>query len=97
MKSKGIVVLLGLTLGLLGAHRFYLGQPVWGAAYIAATTMSVIFLALGIGLISLMMTGAMVLVDIFNFLTMSSYKFDLKYNHGIPGNSSGVDLRGGNK
>lgn len=83
MKSKGLVVLLGLTLGLLGAHRFYLGQTAWGWAYLVATLFSIMFLVFGIGFISMGVVGAMVLVDIFGFLVMSEEKFDMKYNNKV--------------
>lgn len=34
MKSKTTAALLALFLGGLGAHKFYLGKPFWGLAYL---------------------------------------------------------------
>ncbi len=34
MKSKTTAALLALFLGGLGAHKFYLGKPVWGLVYL---------------------------------------------------------------
>ena len=33
-KSKGAAAVLAILLGGLGAHKFYLGQPVWGVIYL---------------------------------------------------------------
>lgn len=33
-KSRGVAILLALFLGGLGAHKFYLGQPIWGILYL---------------------------------------------------------------
>ena len=33
-KSRGLAVLLAWLLGGLGAHKFYLGQPIWGLIYL---------------------------------------------------------------
>lgn len=33
-KSKWVAVALGLLLGSLGAHKFYLGRPWWGLLYL---------------------------------------------------------------
>lgn len=34
MKSKTTAALLALIFGGLGAHKFYLGKPVWGFVYL---------------------------------------------------------------
>jgi len=34
MKSKSTAGLLALLLGGLGAHKFYLGKPMWGLVYL---------------------------------------------------------------
>ncbi len=33
-KSKGLAIILALLLGGLGAHKFYLGRPIWGIIYL---------------------------------------------------------------
>lgn len=70
MKSRTIATLLCLTLGGLGAHRFYLGQTVRGVLCVAfCWTLIPAFVAL---------------IDILGFYVMSEETFDLKYNQLSP-------------
>ena len=34
IRERWIAVLLAFFLGWFGAHKFYLGQPLWGVAYL---------------------------------------------------------------
>lgn len=66
MKDKTTAALLGIFLGWLGGHKFYLGRPIVGLVY----------LFLGFGIIS----GALGFIEGLIYLTMSDDAFDAKYN-----------------
>lgn len=80
MKSKFVAAVLALFLGMLGAHRFYLGQVKWGVAYLLAFIISVIFIMYGIGIFGLVGLSVIVLIDLFNILLMKTEVFNARYN-----------------
>ena len=47
-KSAVVAYLLWFFIGMLGAHRFYLGLPGSGAAILIITILSLLFLVTGI-------------------------------------------------
>ncbi len=66
MKEKNVAGVLALFFGALGMHRFYLGQPGLGIAYLIFCWTPIVWL---IGFI-----------DAIMFLTMDQEVFDVKYN-----------------
>jgi TM2 domain-containing membrane protein YozV len=64
-KSTGIAYLLWFFLGMLGVHRFYLGQTGTGIAILAITLGSFILMAVAIGFVTIAISGIWVLVDLF--------------------------------
>jgi len=58
-KSRGVFIILGILLGLLGIHNFYAGYYGRGAAQLIIT------LLLGWIVIGIVITGLWVLVDLF--------------------------------
>lgn len=84
MKTKFVAVILLLLLGALGAHRFYLNQPLWGLAYILVFIISVLFIMYGIGIFGLIALGIVVIIDLFNILLMKNEVFNAKYNKDLP-------------
>ena len=66
MKDKNIAGLLALILGPLGIHRFYLGQPGLGIAYLIFCWMPVVWL--------------IAFIDAILFFVMEQDVFDFKYN-----------------
>lgn len=69
MKKKKTAVILSILTGWLGIHRFYLGQPGWGIAYILLGFVSFLGIPLILGVL-----------DAIIFATMKDEIFDLKYN-----------------
>jgi TM2 domain-containing membrane protein YozV len=65
-KSKGTAAVLAIFLGGLGAHKFYLGQPIMGILYLF---MAWTFLPAIVGFFE----GII-------YLTMNDHDFDMKYN-----------------
>jgi TM2 domain-containing membrane protein YozV len=64
-RKKNVAGLLGLLLGGIGLHKFYMGKPIWGIAYIALCWT---FLPAILGLI-----------EGLNFLTMSEKTFNQRH------------------
>ncbi len=74
MKNKNTAALLAFTAGFVGAHRFYLGQTMFGLLYVFGTCGAWFFTF-----------KIMLLISLFEgirFLTMSPDEFDQKYNKG---------------
>jgi TM2 domain-containing membrane protein YozV len=65
-KSKGTAAVLAILLGGLGAHKFYLGQPVWGVIYLIFCWTFV--------------PEALGIIEGIIYLTMSDASFAQKYN-----------------
>lgn len=65
-KSKGVATLLALTLGLFGAHRFYLGETVAGVIYLLLSFTFIPY--------------AFAILDAINYLSMSQITFNLQFN-----------------
>lgn len=70
-KDKMVAGLLGIFLGGLGAHQFYLGSTITGVIEI------VLLAACGLGAILGLVEGIMILV-------MSQEEFDARYNQRTP-------------
>ena len=68
-KNKTTAALLAFFLGVLGAHKFYLGN----------TKMGVIYLLISITFFGLAITGILALYDFIMLLTMSDSDFAVKY------------------
>lgn len=68
-KSKIAAALLAFFLGVLGAHKFYLGN----------TKTGIIYLLISITVIGLCITGILSLYDFIVLLTMSDADFAAKY------------------
>lgn len=69
-KDKTIAAFLGLFLGVLGGHRFYLGQNSMGVGYVLATCTFV-------GAFVIFMIS---IIDFIGFLAMPQDEFDRRYN-----------------
>ena len=69
MKNKLVAGLLGIFLGGLGIHKFYLGQIGWGIAYL-------VFCWTGIPAIVGFIEGLRLIAE-------SDAAFARKYNHGV--------------
>lgn len=65
-KTKTTAAILAFFLGGLGAHKFYLGRPLWGIIYL------LFFWTLIPALIAF--------IEIFILLAMDEEKFDEKFN-----------------
>ena len=64
-KSAVVAYLLWFFIGMLGAHRFYLGLPGSGATILIITILSLLLLAAGIGAVTILISVIWVLVDLF--------------------------------
>jgi TM2 domain-containing membrane protein YozV len=64
-KSVGVAYLLWFFLGGLGAHRFYLGETTTGVAILLITVISLVLMILLIGLFTIWIAVAWVIVDAF--------------------------------
>lgn len=64
-KSVAVAYLLWFFLGMLGAHRFYLGETGTGAAILSITLISAVLMVVMIGLVTILISGVWVFVDLF--------------------------------
>ncbi|HZF33358.1 MAG TPA: TM2 domain-containing protein [Candidatus Angelobacter sp.] len=64
-KSAVVAYLLWFFVGMLGAHRFYLGRIGSGIAILVLTILSWILAFVAIGLLLLIIPGIWVLIDLF--------------------------------
>ena len=64
-KSKVAAILFALLLGGIGAHKFYLGRPVWGVVYLLFCWT--------------MIPGVIALIEGIIYATMSEAAFAKKY------------------
>jgi TM2 domain-containing membrane protein YozV len=64
-KRLGVAYVLGVALGLLGAHRFYLGHHGRGVAYALLTVMGLVSASWGIGFLFGALVILLVLIDLF--------------------------------
>lgn len=81
-KEKVVAGILGILLGGLGIHHFYLGSKTTGIIYIAVTLGGGLFTC---GLASSVM-GLLGLVEGILLLTFDDEKFDRLYNQQKPDN-----------
>jgi TM2 domain-containing membrane protein YozV len=64
-KSAVVAYLLWFFIGMLGAHRFYLGLPGSGATILIITILSLLLLVTGVGAVTILISVIWVLVDLF--------------------------------
>ena len=64
-KSAGVAYLLWFFLGMLGAHRFYLGRGGSGAAQLILTIIGLLTVVVFVGALILGGVGLWVLIDLF--------------------------------
>src|SRR5687767_2124438 len=84
-KSKTVAGVLALTLGMVGAHRFYLGNKFFGIVNFLAFIV-ILLTAIdteGQTAIGFAVLGILVFVESILLFVMPQYEFDLKYNSGI--------------
>ncbi|MDP7015823.1 MAG: TM2 domain-containing protein, partial [Pirellulaceae bacterium] len=75
-KTKVVAGILGILLGPLGIHHFYLGSTTLGIIYLCVTILSCSFAA--------PLVGVLALVEGIIALVMSDEDFDAKYNQRTP-------------
>jgi TM2 domain-containing membrane protein YozV len=80
-KNKMVAGILGILLGGLGIHHFYLGSTMAGVICIVAS------LCFGLGALIGLVEGIMLLI-------MSDADFDAKYNQRSPGSMEFVFMKG---
>lgn len=64
-KSAGIAYVLWFFVGLLGAHRFYLGETGTAAAILILTLVSFLLMLVGIGFVTILIPAIWCVVDLF--------------------------------
>jgi TM2 domain-containing membrane protein YozV len=64
-KSKGVAILLALLLGGFGAHKFYLGRPIWGVLYLIFCWTFI--------------PALIAIFEAINYAFMSRYTFERRY------------------
>lgn len=69
-KTKIAAFLFAFFFGVLGVHKFYLGQTGWGIVYIILT----------LTVFGLIITAPLAFIEAIILITMSDEKFDQKYN-----------------
>lgn len=80
-KQKMVAGLLGILLGGLGVHHFYLGSTMAGVIELIAT-----FVTCGIASLVGLVEGILILV-------MSDADFDARYNQRTPGSTEFVFMK----
>ncbi|NND34645.1 MAG: NINE protein [Saprospiraceae bacterium] len=78
-RKKGVAFVLALLFGILGVHRFYLGQRGKGIAYLAVFGVGLAAVIEGEALIMIVM-AILGFVDAVLLLAMPQMEFDRKYN-----------------
>jgi len=73
-KSRGIAVLLAILFGLIGIHKFYLGDIGWGLAYLLGHMFSIMF-----NFIPTVIIMILVLYDIIVIAIMPDEEFYIRY------------------
>ncbi|ERN41408.1 putative membrane protein [Rubidibacter lacunae KORDI 51-2] len=69
-KLSAVLALVGTVTPLAGLHKFYLGQPVWGAAYLALFWTPIPHVASG--------------VEAVWYLLQGETEFDRRFNPDVP-------------
>lgn len=80
IRHKVIAGILGIVLGSIGTHRFYLGDVGIGVAYAVAFAFGLVTTLLVIGVFVLGFVAAVAVVDGLVMLAMKDETFDAKYN-----------------
>ncbi|GAB5555174.1 MAG: hypothetical protein Sapg2KO_47650 [Saprospiraceae bacterium] len=81
MKNKNVAGILAFTTGMLGVHRFYLGQKSLGVVYFLATFIGIMITAASDGDAPLILAPlAIAFIDSILFFVMHTEEFDKKYN-----------------
>jgi len=78
-KSKITAGILGILLGGLGAHKFYLGYGGAGGIMLALWISGLLFMFLGIGLLWVWIPGLVGLIEGIIYLTKNDYDFEQVY------------------
>ena len=64
-KSVALAYVLLLLLGQFGAHRYYLGEKETATALLVITLISLVLMTVGIGFLTIWISFAWVIVDLF--------------------------------
>lgn len=81
MKNKNVAGILAFTTGMLGVHRFYLGQKGLGVLYFLATFFGIMITAASDGDAPFILAPlAVAFIDSILFFVMHTEEFDKKYN-----------------
>lgn len=81
MKNKNVAGILAFTTGMLGVHRFYLGQKSLGVVYFLATFIGIMITAASDGEAPFILAPlAIAFIDSILFFVMPNEEFDKKYN-----------------
>ena len=78
-KSKVTAGVLGLLLGGLGIHKFYLGYTQQGLILLGGTILSVILMFVVIGIFGILAIGVITFIEGVIYLTQSDEEFYEKY------------------
>jgi TM2 domain-containing membrane protein YozV len=77
--SRSTAALLAFFFGLLGVHRFYMGRPGSGFAYIVALLLGAALTSVGIGYFILFVAAVVSVVESIVLFCMSDQNFRPKY------------------
>lgn len=82
-KNKIVAAVLAFFLGMLGVHRFYLGDTGYGVAMLAITIVSFFLTFVVIGLFGLIAMGLWSFIDFVRYLVMDDMTFNARYNQPV--------------
>lgn len=81
MRTRAVTVILAILFGIVGLHRFYLGDNAAGSAMFTGFIICLILSLFGMGSWSFAMLASIAIVDAINFMSMSRQAFDERFNH----------------
>ena len=79
-KYRIVAALLAFFLGMLGVHRFYLGDTKNGTIMLVGTIVSLVLTVIVIGGLGLLVFWVWAFVDFVRYLIMSDADFEARYN-----------------
>lgn len=94
MRKKNVAGFFALFFGMLGLHRFYLGQRRRGIIYFVATVFMFIA-SIENNAPIVMIMGAVAFIDAMIFLSMPAEEFDAKYNRNAIAQRMWTETDGG--